>query len=877
MKPRFIGRRVELEKIKICIDAPETRILCIEGEGGIGKTRLLHEIQEEFGTIQNLHFCAVIDFDDPLYHLPESIGHAIAQQLGPSLFDSYLDGLRHKRFLEAHYASPEYLARQSHRIEEEFLRSYYQAAGDYRIVLRFDATDNLRGLMAPIEYIAWLARHVPRTCLIVTGRNSSQVLAMSGSDQGGHALVLLEPLSNDECRAYLLEKLDQKLITLDDRTIEVLITLSRGRVILLDMAIEWLVKEDIPSWLREWDAGQLNDDSSLGGQASGRLESQLFDHVRALRTELDRLILLLSKIHPLDREGILELLGGLSDQDTQSLMQRARMLTFIKELPNGFLKLHDEAEHLVNKYVWTHIDPARARHTAEAAISYFEGKSKQLLDRMKQVDSIDLEYSFYSIRVQQLRLALDLDMQNGYKIFQVNWQLAEQYSRRNTFRHLLLDEVMISFALLPIEQQWKLLLLKAEQLIDEGQFNRAISECLQPVMDQLPKDANLYLVRILAMRGKAYTELGEIDLAVTDVESGLDLSVRLGEENWEVQFRLATSQLDTLRGHLDRAAGNYLDILRKATERGDTELQAGTLVKLAHVKNLQGAHESATHLVELSIKLWRRLSEENRTHYRHLGLAYQAAGIIHSETGDFESALNYLSLSSNTFANLGLEELRSDNRLQRGIVYWKLGKYEAAEDDLEWALSHTTQANRREANYYLAQVRWARGDRAAAERCFRECLSDAERYGDTFYRLLALCALSRLTFEHEMLTLSTWQDLQEYYKDLLLASPVAQFPALEGVFLTHLGHLAVKQQDYQQALGFYKDGLRRLGALAQTNYLGDFSLNGQCQFIHSKTRRLLDSQRARTLGIELETAWMADGLDRAHPEVMMFILSWKQS
>ena len=158
---KFIGRQRELEEIKNFITSPGARVLCLQAEGGIGKTRLLTQIQEEFDSTEHFRICEIIDFDDPRFHLPDRIGQEIARQLGNEQFENYFGGLQHERFLEEHKASPEYLAGQSSIIEKEFLKAYQDATRECRVILRFDATDNLKGLTPPLEYVAWLAKNLP--------------------------------------------------------------------------------------------------------------------------------------------------------------------------------------------------------------------------------------------------------------------------------------------------------------------------------------------------------------------------------------------------------------------------------------------------------------------------------------------------------------------------------------------------------------------------------------------------------------------------------------------------------------------------------------------------------------------------------------------
>lgn len=876
MIAKFIGRKKELEQIRSFFSANETGFLCIEGGGGIGKTRLLTQIGYSYETEQDIRVIDIIDFDDPQFHLPDSIGRIIAQQLDDDAFTTYLNEIRHKRFLEEHKASPEYLARQAKIIEEEFLRAYNKVTGQHRVMLRFDTIDNLKGLYPPLEYVSRLVASVPHTYIIFAGRNSTQMLSML--TQIKKSIVLkLEALSREECSEYLKEKLEMNLMSMDELLQEKLVLLSRGRIIILDLAVEWLLREKIPQWLRDLDVKDLlSGKDHTVDRVDTKFESRLFEHVRALRTDVDRLALLLSKVHPLDKEGIASLLVDLSSADIDSLLQKARTLTFIKEIPNGYLKLHDEAEYLVNKHVWPHIDPLRANYTREAAIIYLDKRSESILNEMKLKDGINLEYTFYTYRVQQLRHILNIDIARAFEVFRKNWYIAEEQFKSPLFQKILLDEIIPFKSRLLPPQQWEIMLLQAKRLLNEEQYHIAIDEYLNVLLEIFVSEDTLYKVRALIERGNAFIRLGHIEQAIRDMEKAGELSKQLQNVEWEVRSLLALGWLQRLKGDFRSAINDYLGILRRTLEIGDIEKQARIQRELAHLKSLEGESEAAVHLIEQAIRSWRHLSAEKKAFYEDLGKAYYLAGIIYRENSQVDKAMSYFTWSMEIFGELNLEEWRSSTRAQLGVTRWIQGKYEEAEVDLTWALEQSAPVNMHEVRYYLAHVKWMRGDRTAAAKMFRESLAECQVYGDAFFELQTLCSIARLAFEYESESLSTWQDLKYSYDGYLQRHASARFPALRGIFIAHLGHLAAKQSNYQEMLQFYKDGLPQIAGKSIVSQLKDFGLYGQFRFINSKIIRLLNAQRIEMLGTQLEDIWTQQGLDIAHPEILTFLLRWKR-
>ena len=663
---------------------------------------------------------------------------------------------------------------------------------------------------------------------------------------------------------------------------EKLILLSRGRIILLDMAVEWLIQENVvPQWLQDIDVSLLETEDMREGEINANFESHLFDHVRTLQSDLDRLVLLLARVHPLDKEGIQTLLAGLPAGKIDSLLQKARSLTFIKRIPNGYLKLHDEAEALVNKYVWTQIAPKRMQATSKAAIVYLEEKSNQAFEEHKKQKvhewhkELELEYTFYTLRIQQLRHILALDAQEGIEAFYRNLHLAEEYFRSPVFEKMLLDEILPALKNLKHRQQWEIMLLQANRLLNEEEYSVAVNEYLDPLLQQLSTEDSIFRVRAWVAHGNAYIHLGKIDQAVSDLQSATELSKHLNDVEWEMHSQLFLAELQRLKGDLDKAGHDYLHVLRRTLELGDREKQARVQRDFAYLKNLQGEHESAVHLIEHAIHIWEHLSEGKRAFYEDLGKAYTTAGIVYREVGQVEKALNYFARAMDIFEKSGLEELRSSAKGQIGTAHLLLRQYAKAEENLELALEHSTRVSIHETRYYLAHTKWAQADRGSAEKMFRQSLSEAHEYGDAFYELHAMCALSRLAFEYEMEHLSNCQDFLLLYNTFRENYPAAQFPVMIGIFFTHLGHLAVKQNNLQKAIEFYISGLPLLSVQHNSFHWGDFNLYGQFRFIHSKVKPLLSRQRMRELGGSLEKAWSDQALDVSHPEVLTFLLRWK--
>jgi hypothetical protein len=138
----FIGRVDILKKIELAILSTDVRkVFCIQGDGGIGKTRLLKEVYRRYLDIPNLAVVEVIDFDDGSFHIPGNIEQRIAQDLGMDHFGEYWRKFKGLRALER--AGSDSTDQEEHREEMRlsFIKNLDAFAKKQRLVLLFDTAE----------------------------------------------------------------------------------------------------------------------------------------------------------------------------------------------------------------------------------------------------------------------------------------------------------------------------------------------------------------------------------------------------------------------------------------------------------------------------------------------------------------------------------------------------------------------------------------------------------------------------------------------------------------------------------------------------------------------------------------------------------------
>lgn len=355
----FIGRTEELQTITTHARAWETRrIIFISGDGGIGKTRLLNEIERSW-TISNenlpLKVLPILDFDNEQYKFSQNISVRISRQLDPLTFAPYFEAIRKMRLVEESHSKQGELTplvqRQILTVDRRFVECFNQISQHQRVILRVDTTDALKDT-GTFDYIHEMGMKLSNVLIVAAGRNAQQLYESYQKEWGQDAVHLpLQPFQLPDSRSYLEQKQAILHVTLDRSWMVKLFILAGGLPVLIDLAIEWAQNNRPLPWLEELslpDLQQLQQDSSQNSEARQellRLQEEfkkiVVMPIADLNAPLDHLKLVLSKVYPLDVEGIMEMLN-LNLEDTERLIEKARQSIAVKMLPDGRLKLHDE-------------------------------------------------------------------------------------------------------------------------------------------------------------------------------------------------------------------------------------------------------------------------------------------------------------------------------------------------------------------------------------------------------------------------------------------------------------------------------------------------------------------------------------------------------
>jgi Nif-specific regulatory protein len=323
---------------------------------------------------------------------------------------------------------------------------------------------------------------------------------------------------------------------------------------------------------------------------------------------------------------------------------------------------------------------------------------------------------------------------------------------------------------------------QAEALEGVGSYPRAL-RVYQEILKRrdLPREGrsgHLFMARLLLREGRLHTRLGQHAEALASQEEGLRLSEGLGQleleiglmqgkalalrdlADWEGAFRTARSALARAgRERLEPQRANLLNTLATLySDRGDWRRagrlsrrglwaaeRAGDAGLCLTLRNNLGNVLWKTGRYEEALDLYRRnLAQCEQTHDPWGELfALNNLGIMECSRGNWLRAREPLSRSADVARRLGARENEALSRLNLGEVEEVLGNWPRAERHYERALKLLADLPEHPDRFavlaQLASLDRKRGRNAEAERRVREALAGAEKVEDR--DLLAACYL----------------------------------------------------------------------------------------------------------------------------------------
>lgn len=676
----FIGREEEVARIDSLINKTNVRaVIFVRGVGGLGKTRLLQEIRSKYANKGGEFLTTdMIDFDDRFLRTFEGLEIKIADKIGVA--SEVAKEIQTLRMLRSSGAIKKILEAHQQIITNILKSQFNHILKGQRVLFFFDTVekveesnfDSLLSLLSDFGNGVFLFAGRP---FAENPRTTVDIPQLMKNYFGKDVYVIdIKPLDQAKSGEYLRAKL-RTIHNIKDEQIQNLLTMVEGRPILIELTAQWLSIAQPPSWLLE-DLPALSDEDLKEKQKD--FKANLVRHITQLRTPMDRLLLVLSRVYPFDVEMAEELLG-LSKEDAEMLVESAKKYVFVKTLPGAKITLHDEMRTMVNDFVWPFNDKTgeRKRRDSRRAAVIFERRVNNLVSNQQDeayvVRGTQYEEQRRIERVvlieQWVEHAMFVDLDSGFDILDKVWHQAIEIDKDYDLMERVLEIVASFSGQFSNEQQFFYDVFRARLSNFTGLDVEHSIKILRKWAKFYAKEPS-YLSTIYNALGRAERLSGNLKDAVRYLSRNLEIIK--GTNPGRVPH--VANQLGytyRLMRNLKKAESTYKEALElaMATEVFDKDLIASLFNNLGYVYGMQKQYDIAENYCLQAKEIWNDIGLTSQ-----VGRADISLGIFYRDRGNYEEAIKLFDQAVVRVSGSGDNE--SEGRAQLHLAWAKWFKWE---------------------------------------------------------------------------------------------------------------------------------------------------------------------------------------------------------
>lgn len=813
-------------------------------------------ISKERPIIRFLHTTSLkgfVDFDERSFRNPEKLDLEIAKGLDSLAFEPFLKMQADYFIMQDSRVSEDGLKRQHQAKEEAFYKCFNAYAENVRPVLLFDTFDEK---ILPEESDVWadFKAKLPmlkNTVIIIAGREAGKFgESLMSALKDGLEIIELKPLCVNDCTQYLQQKARQMHISVENELAEKLIFLCDGKPILLDLAVELRGRGIQLNWLENKSLISLYSNPSEKEKYRREFEHALVKHIAELRSSFDKFLIVAAYVNPLNEQMIATLLD-ISQENAYAFSEEAKQYMFIKRLTNGYIKLHDEMERMVNDHVWSEIDPENFRRTfySKQACSYFKEEIKRItlelsekrseFNKFEQDDDYrrkglnldtalkiqDLDVTLWLIKYQQLRHTLFTDFEKEGITFFVELfnEASDPQTRRKLFDQLQQYENRFQSDHRTIRDFYKIKLW-----MNEKEHHQEAMELCEELLRQTGLSEE-QTIRLLIMQGNLKIRLGDVKNGLQDFKTAVEKSEDGYNKEYLQPRLLIESEKELgwayrLVGSFEKAKQLYEKAFKLCFKNGgpdnkDLQYDYGMILNnLAFVlSNNSETRDEAENVAKTAIDHWNKIGNKIG-----MGAGYLVLGIVYYRRGasGFGRALEEFQKAVRVFQRLRQTDWLGQVYAWRGITYRGLRDYQKAENDLNEALYNGAENLKAMILNRLGRVYMSRKEWDVAENFLNQSFTWAEKIPDPLYGLVSLSRLIMIAAERVSEKSKNGEEnpdeifmqlndfdrrLKEYLERIReISEPDTN---TEGIANIALARLAFRQNDRARIIGYLEKGI----------------------------------------------------------------------
>ena len=912
MPVNFINRTNELGIAYTMVRDGTERVLFFYGGGGLGKTRLMQEIPRHLHNKKvDITYLDIVDFDDMAFHMIDNLVQVLVERL-PNIASedkaSLYNELEHLHYMEKTDDSQKSRDRQGQLIIQklaDIVNKFHQTGKP--VLFRFDTIEKMS--LDIHEGMALFIHKLNNAFVIFSGRMEKnapifwdKLKQYDSSSTRSHEVL---PLNSDAQKEYLIAKTRKLHINLLPQDVKLLLKLSRGRPIIIDLAVEYFARTT------ELGTGLLHSPF----KQENEFESRLVKFVTMIHTDMERLILVLSRVYPLSSTMIADMLN-VTTEEGMDLLAEAQTYVFIKLIKGHDrsikITLHDEFRRMVLTYVWPEMDAdfGRRMRDSQCAKEILSEESDKLLKRIDvlkpQIDkSHPIEiYSEYLtcgreeevVREEQLRHALYADFSSGFAEWETTIKELRSGKKRNYFLVKRLLQLMRPYiesdkkeasdvpldVQLTAQQHYRYNFIETQSNQDVGRITKAEAEYLDLLHKAEYADNTERVSQISNMLGILKRDLGEYEDALMYQERCLALQAK--NNYWAIanvqnsigyiyllQKDMNWENLDKARERFEQAG----KLARKAYLSADSkhkieikDLVAAIKNNLGYIYGLKKEFNKGETYCKDAIELWKEIEYTIKISWAKINL-----GVMARDQRQYQHAIQRLKEAifpldpRNNFKEL------CNGYLQLGWTQWFIAAIDSDREDslaklrealhnleksLKFAIDYEYNTELPDIYHQLASVYWELSKRQSNPKeklVFRKKARDSNKISIDWSielknnRYFVGAWTGEMEFDYD----SNEYDRENIEKQIEQLKPYENygFPLYFGRIERILGDWAYSQEDFKKAFSHYSKGIPLIN---QHGGYGPYKIEIELMNLSEKLKRLPDEMSKLYLN-DLQDTW----------------------
>ncbi|MFQ6100725.1 MAG: tetratricopeptide repeat protein [Anaerolineae bacterium] len=880
--PFFVDRQEELGVIRQAVSAVgKPQAVLIDGPGGIGKTRLLQKVQEDYGSASSLVVSEMLDLYEPELRIPARWEHRVAGQIKESTvaFADFWVQYRDSLELESRGVSAETLARARDRVNEAFIQGFNRVAAEKRIMLLLDTLEETQNVGALWPHLLGLMGRLDNVVWIVAGRQCDEVrsdVERKLGTQNVHWLPL-KAFDQGAADAYFDEYFKTpSIVSLDPEMREKIRLLTGGSPILIALAITWLENELPLPELEETSVDELKDMEGAEefDALKEKVKQALVKRLLTFGDAVDNVVLNMAWVERRFNADILNYLMGISEAD---VLKKLEHLPFVKIRPGENYVLHDEMRDMTVKYVWptVDLDGTLRKRIDQKTASYYVQKTEELdarINALKQeqkqaIESGDTQAELQAfeklsegnrqrdvLETEKLFYTLRADLENGIEQFirAYEWATANY---RISFRSMLWEEMQHFEARFGETKDFRVGIRGARHLLEAGNAASANEKGLE-VLEYATADEER--IEALGHLGNCALRLGQPIEARDFYAQARKLCEEQDVHGWVSQVENGLGLAYRSSGDWDKAAEHYRESVSACERFGcPPHHLASALNNYGYVLGLRGRFEVAITLCEQALTLRQDLNL-----LRAVGSSYSTLGELYRYQQRYDRAFEYYNRALRIFEEQNDWEWLAIVYQEQAIAQAYAGELDEAWTNIHKALELCERYNIRALPWALnraGRIALMRGEYNQSEQFLRRGVREARDAGDVWFLLATTVELmeSRYARYQEKRDLDI-TDLRGEFRELVATIEAYEreeygFPDLFGRTRRILGHVEYDVANFDPALEYYKEAYSRIAS----GYYGSHGLHKFPEELEELGRRVdaLPPEEAIRWCDELRGSW----------------------